>query len=447
VLNDRPRPKGAEFWRLPAIADALNAQHFGLFLRAYRDAHTPPLTQAALGRWLGMSQVQVSRLERGEHPPSDLRKLRRWAAALHVPSDLLWFDTPHASDESAPPVDAATVGDVHRRNVLKLAGAAAAATGGMLANAPWQRLADTLGGSRPIDGSAVSMIEARTAGFFRSEETLPARQLIVSLREHHRALTELIDSTQTEVLRRRLITCAAETEALAGWTLFDLQRCDSAERLYRQALDSARQSDDHALSACVLGYWSYLLSTKGDTPGADRLLDDAAERVRGSAAATQSWIAARRAEEKAALGDETAALRSLDEAMTVFDYADSTEQRPWTCFFTPSRLGSLAVSTYGRLSHRDTDDVASSLLASLAPTENKVKALVLADLAVSAARESDYDRVEMLARQSAPLAVRTEASLTIDRLWELVELLPAESSGTAHRTRSRLTEELLATPA
>src|SRR5690606_16122038 len=142
------------------------------------------------------------------------------------------------------------------------------------------------------------------------------------------------------------------------------------------------------------GYWSYLLSAKGDTPGAVRLLDDAAGRVRGSAAATQSWIAARRAEEYAALGDETAALRALSEAMTVFDYADSTEQRPWTCFFTPSRLGSLAVSTYGRLSHRDTDDVASSLLTSLAPTETKVKALILADLAVSAARESDYDRVE-----------------------------------------------------
>ena len=130
--------------------------------------------------------------------------------------------------------------------------------------------------------------------------------------------------------------------------------------------------------------------------------------------------------------------------MTVFDYANPAVERPWTCFFTPSRLGSLTVSTYSRMDHRDTDSVASSLLASLAPTENKVKALVLADLATSAARGSDFDRVQELTKKSAPLATKTEASLAIDRLWELVELLPDSPNGIAGQTREQLTEQLLA---
>lgn len=113
--------------------------------------------------------------------------------------------------------------------------------------------------------------------------------------------------------------------------------------------------------------------------------------------------------------------------------------------FTPSRLGGLAVSTYGRLDHRETDQAATTLLASLSPTENKVKALVLADLATSATRNGDYDRVQSLSQRSAALAVRTEASLAIDRLWEIVETLPASAGGTVGQVWHRLTEQLLST--
>jgi hypothetical protein len=51
-----------------------------------------------------------------------------------------------------------------------------------------------------------------------------------------------------------------------------------------------------------------------------------------------------------------------------------------------------------------------------------------------------------LAQESAPLATRTEASLAIDRLWEVVELLAAQRAGTAGQAREELTEQLLAKP-
>jgi len=436
IDTDQPRAQRAEFWQRPAVRDALAAQHFGQLLKAYRTEHDPVLTQATVARWLGMSQVQVSRLERPVAPaPSDLVKLTRWATALRVPADLLWFSTPGAPR---------TVVDVDRRDMLKLAGAAAVGASGALADPPWRRLADTLAGSRAPDTATVTAVENRTRGFFDAEETVPARQLVATLRAHHRTVRTLVENTTDDGLRRRLFTSAGETEALAGWVLFDTGRPDEAQRVLNGAVDTARISGDRALVACILGYWSYLLASTGDTPGAVRMLADASDYVRGSDAATQAWILARRAEEQATIGDTASAVRSLDQAVAVFDYVPAGPGRPWTSFFTANRLGGLAVSTYGKMTHPETDDLAATLLGSLTPAETKVRALVLADLATSVARRGDYDRLGMLADESATLATRTEASLALDRLWDVVGVIPRDATGTPRDVRDRLTAQLSA---
>jgi tetratricopeptide (TPR) repeat protein len=427
------------------VREALATRHFGRFVAAYRHAFDPPITQARVGLWLKLSQAQVSRMEVAKTAPSDLNKLQRWAAALAVPRDLLWFAPTHASEESGSGREVANLEDVRRRSFLKGTGAVIAVGSGLV-DSPWQRVAETLAGRRPADPTTVTLMENKTAAFFRSEETQPARELMISLRAHRGEIIQLIRDTGDEHLRQRLLTSAGETAALEGWTLFDLNRPQAAIRLYEKSLENARAAGDRALEACVLGYWSYLLSSRDDNAEAVRMLTEASGLVRGAAAATQAWVSARRAEEQAALGDATSALRSLDSAVTVFDYANPMTERPWTSFFTASRLGGLAVSTYGRMNHPETDEAARVLLNSLMPTENKVKALVLADLATSAGRVADFDRVEMLANQAAPLAVRTEASLAIDRLWEVVELLPDDPRNAAGRTRKQLTEQLLASP-
>jgi hypothetical protein len=254
----------------------------------------------------------------------------------------------------------------------------------------------------------------------------------------------LTENTTEDGLRRRLLTSAGETEALAGWVLFDTGRPDEAQRVLHGAVDTARASGDRALVSCILGYWSYLLASTGDTPGAVRMLADASDYVRGSDAATQAWILARRAEEQATIGDTASALRSLDQAVAVFDYVPAGPGRAWTSFFTANRLGGLAVSTYGRMAHPETDDLAATLLGSLTPAETKVRALVLADLATSVARRGDYDRLAVLAEDSAELATRTEASLALDRLWEVVDVIPHDATGTPRDVRERLTASLSA---
>ncbi|MER7380785.1 helix-turn-helix domain-containing protein [Saccharopolyspora hirsuta] len=98
----RPTAKDDEFWRRPAVTEALRSRHFGQFLHAYRHEHRPALTQAEVGRWLHLTQAQVSRLERSASPPSDLAKLTAWATTLHVPERVLWFKLPESAPREAP---------------------------------------------------------------------------------------------------------------------------------------------------------------------------------------------------------------------------------------------------------------------------------------------------------------------------------------------------------
>jgi hypothetical protein len=77
------------------MREALSTWHMGLVLSAYRShpRHPRPLSQELVGNWLGLSQVQVGRIEKGR-PPEELSKLIAWVRILGIPADLLWFKLP-----------------------------------------------------------------------------------------------------------------------------------------------------------------------------------------------------------------------------------------------------------------------------------------------------------------------------------------------------------------
>ncbi|MEU5692121.1 hypothetical protein [Actinosynnema sp. NPDC020468] len=440
-----------EFWSQPALVQALRERHIGRVMRAYRRAHDPEVKQVDLGRWIGLSQGQLSRVERSAVAVTDLAKLLPWAEAMKIPRHLLWFTWPEVvpaeTSEPETPADIDTTAEgqeVRRRDLLRAAGiAATAASVDLITNSPWQRLQDSVDRDRPVDDATVRLMQDRTADLFQTEETVPASQLLDSLESHDRTLHSLLKNVRSETARRDLAVSLGETKVLTGWVLFDTGRGNEAANAWRETLKIAKAVDDGALAACALGYWSYLASSRNDTGPAAKLLQQAHDLVPGSSApATRSWIAARQAEELARLGDDTGALRSIERAMTTFDFAQPRTERPWTSFFSASRLGSLAVSTYTTLQHREADEVASSLLDSLSPRDNKVRALILADLATSAASTQDYDRAGELATKSGRLAVRTEASLAKTRLLTLASTLPTVKGGPERALRNQIATAL-----
>lgn len=86
----------ADFWvSSEQLRDALEAWHMGRVIAAYRTHphHRPPLVQAMVAGWMGLTQAQLSRIEAGP-PITDLLRLIRWAQLLRIPPARLWFKLP-----------------------------------------------------------------------------------------------------------------------------------------------------------------------------------------------------------------------------------------------------------------------------------------------------------------------------------------------------------------
>ena len=219
----------ADFWEQPEIRSALLSRHFGRFLRAYRTSQSPQIKQSQLARWLGITQGQLSRIERSSTPIGDLHKLDAWARALHIPLDRLWFNPASASsspDDAAaspaiveePPHNEES--DVRRRDSLKVAGVAAlAAAHSVLSDTPWQRLIDSLDKGRPVDTATVQLIHDRTVDLFYADETVPSRELLTSAMQHRKAIQALLANSRNDSVRNHLVMALGETDALAGCCL------------------------------------------------------------------------------------------------------------------------------------------------------------------------------------------------------------------------------------
>lgn len=444
----------AEFWEQPELRAACRERHFGRFLRAYRLAQTPPVQQSQLASWLGITQGQVSRIERAIAPIQDLAKLTQWTRVLHIPEHLLWFDvSPDPScltsratlDESSQQTcedDA-----VRRRDLFTLAevaGVSAATGSGLLADAPWQRLRDSLTKARPVDAATIQLMQDRTADLHDTEHAVPPRDVFDTLIRHRSTLTTLLGNARTDAIRHSLTVMIGETESLIGWSHFDLGQANEATDAWRATLKIARETGDRALAARALGSWSYVASARNDITPAVRLLQQAEEFVPGSSApATRSWIAARAAEELGRLGDETAALRALERSFIAFDFARPRTERVWTGFFTADRLGSLTVSTYTALNHRDATVAADSLLRSLSPTGNKARAIALADLTTLAIRTKDFDRANILVENAVDVTARTGTRIARQRLLALAATLTTSGGrGATSALRDRIVSTL-----
>jgi transcriptional regulator with XRE-family HTH domain len=119
---------------------ALDTWHMGKVFFAYRThlRHPRPLSQELIGNWLGLTQVQVGRIEKGR-APEELSKLTAWARILGIPGDLLWFRLPHDESEGwrVQPIGT-TLTIVGTQLILLLIDADAARASGLLDQAPDQ---------------------------------------------------------------------------------------------------------------------------------------------------------------------------------------------------------------------------------------------------------------------------------------------------------------------
>jgi hypothetical protein len=101
----------------------------GEVIHAYRNHpyHPRPIPQEAVGRWAGISQTQLSRVESGP-AVQDLRRLTHWALTLKIPARLLWFELAESGsgcaeeDGDMPSSGTSEVSKTLRRDFAALSG-------------------------------------------------------------------------------------------------------------------------------------------------------------------------------------------------------------------------------------------------------------------------------------------------------------------------------------
>jgi transcriptional regulator with XRE-family HTH domain len=437
-------PRG--FWDSAHMRDALATWHMGRVFFAYRThpQHPRPLSQELIGNWLGLTQVQVGRIEKGR-PPEELSKLIAWARILGIPGDLLWFKLPgdDRNGETVSVVTAPTTVD-GQSGLLPLEDDAARAGSldGLL------ELATPARGNVPfplrLSQQRSSAVQLMTPG-----DRLELEQLHAALSDARRYL----DNTAVNLFRRQLDRCKADdgdrgaAKALplvlsilgaisrharevksdvrsqllslgadgaefAGWLYRDLQDSAHATFWYDRAMEWAQEACDTAMQGYVLIKKSQMALEDRDTY---RVMTFAEAAHRGPwalpavirAEATQQYafglavsgepIGA--VEQHMHEAQETLAEAKADgdTGSTAYFTMDTLLLRQATCYIEagkPAKAAALfdTVLASGRLSHRDAGFFSARRATALALSGEPDEAAALGLQACRVARETNSGR-------------------------------------------------------
>ena len=367
------------FWEAAALAEAAAERHFGKLLLAYRKLQRPEPTQALVGRWLGLTQGQVSRIERSATLVHDLDKLDRWARALRIPQQLLWFrltahsvhqeeradlslhDAHRECDEGIDVADAylssasgsivrtprhAGGDGVQRRQFIKSAGVGLTAVGtSLLAGTPPY----PNGRTRPGRPNASTEIREMTHVFRRLDNRYGGG--------HSRSVvTSFLNSTVTPLLqenagtgrgRSELFAAAAELHHLAGWMAYDTGQHADGHTHLRQALRLCHEADNDALASEMLAGMSHQAAFHGAPDSAvDLALASQHSAKRSGSRLLQAEAAVMEAHGLALQGDKTGCLAALSRAEEAFNRSDAEERPSWLTYFDHAYLAAKFAHTF-----------------------------------------------------------------------------------------------------
>lgn len=164
---------------------------------------------------------------------------------------------------------------------------------------------------------------------------------------HHRA-APLLNGTYTDTIGQELFSVTAELSRLAGWTAFDVNQHEAAQRHFIQALRLARAAGDVQLGSYVLTTMAMHALLRGFTTEAIDMTEGAYQRAKTSAAprvlAFTKLIEAR-AHARARAGKAASQALAASERLLERDGTGSNEPA-WIDFFTHARLSADAAEVY-----------------------------------------------------------------------------------------------------
>ncbi|MBO3752354.1 hypothetical protein J5X84_40375 [Streptosporangiaceae bacterium NEAU-GS5] len=399
------------------------------------------ITQGQISGLTGIAQGRLSDYARGKHIPTATTTFEAFANGMDMPVNLrraLGLSGNQSGESGGSPGSdsgmdaydlqllAETIGRkgqaIKRRELIDLM-AKVGAVVSLAQSETWSRISFALDRPSAIDETVVRELEARSDGFHRLEQLIPAPALFKGLAAHLREVGTLLHGTSTDdsnSLRRRLIAKAGESSVLAGWIASDMGDAGTARNFYETAEKAAKEVNDPGIIACALGYKSYMHSTKENHGRARIVLAEAIDVAPRSSPGTVAWLSARYAEESAALGDRKGALASLGQAIDAFSDADPEEDRVWTRFVDRHRFDCFRVAVLAGVGDLDTaQELARAVLRDLPDSNRKRAVIILHDIASANLSQGSIIQAAELGREGLAAMRETERSLWLPRFEAL----------------------------
>lgn len=413
-LRTPPVQLRSEFFETDEFRAAFESQHIGKVFKAYRNhprhlkLFGKALNQELLGRWLGLNQAQVSKLENGK-PEQNLENLRNYARILHLPQHLLWFDFPGQSRLAARrSINGAT--DEPNQDERNGADSRLLVSTGMDTLELLQRVRQS-----SVDSSTIDALDITVEQLCCDYPSADARELVATGKEWLSKITGLLDNHLTLTQHRDILNNAGLLALLVGCLECDVGDVRAAEATRRMAMELGKESGNLA----VVGWAHEMLAWFNLTAGNYRAVLAAAEA--GTLAAPSESVSVQlygqQAKALARMGMAQEVHESLEKGSVLLGRLPYPE-RPENHFVVdPDKWDFYAMDTYrivgeDQLAQRNAEEI---IRRSVNPEGVIVAPMRYAEaqltLAVIAARRGDAEEATALGLQALQHGRKSRPSL------------------------------------
>jgi len=212
----------------------------------------------------------------------------------------------------------------------------------------WQEL--TAAARRPstVSGAVVDELEQITDRHRALYHELSSAEMLFSVEAHLGLLASLMRGRQSEAVRHRIASAAAEAAGFAAWLWLDLGDRFKMGALYEMAASLLAEAGDAALGSYITGYRALAAEASGLDGQAVQLAEAALSHApAGTSRLARSWLSAIAANLAALTGDGGRALDLLGQARDHLDTANGKED--WMYDFDCSALAAYRGQCHLRL--------------------------------------------------------------------------------------------------
>jgi transcriptional regulator with XRE-family HTH domain len=348
---------------------------------------------------IGVDSTMVSRWERGTRRPRP-RYVRLLCQLFDLPAEQLGLVEDSEMGLVSPlPADGIEGDETVRRDFLQ----GAAALLGLAHLSPflrpsapgiqparpeaWERLEHALRRPGLVDEETVQHLERTTQALEGLEPTaLSARALVGPATGHLDAIATLLRTSLPSGIRVRLCSLAGETAALVGWLRCNLDDREGGAACFRTGLQAAREADDRALGAYLVGC-AALRPPRPEDPAvtlAHLTGSSSGFSQRAATPGTRAWLAAKEADAWAKLGRRDQCMRALDRAAEIIERLPDADPlaRPRVKVVGRSWLEGERGAALARLGRvHEAHAILRPVVASLGPTSESDRLWLLTALA------------------------------------------------------------------